>query len=65
MKSEKLNTQAQQRGAVVQGRSLPPIPAPVSQYLCDDHEFFRPVRDDMLVENDGTNFPRSVGMQCW
>ncbi|MDR1291074.1 MAG: hypothetical protein LBK06_07735 [Planctomycetaceae bacterium] len=30
LKSEELNTQAQQRGAVVQGRSLPPIPAPVS-----------------------------------
>ncbi|MDR1290616.1 MAG: hypothetical protein LBK06_05390 [Planctomycetaceae bacterium] len=30
LKSEKLNTQAQQRGAIVQGRSLPPIPAPVS-----------------------------------
>jgi DUF1680 family protein len=29
LKSEKLNTQAQQRGAVVQGRSLPPIPATV------------------------------------
>jgi hypothetical protein len=29
LKSEKLNTQAQQRGAIVQGRSLPPIPAPV------------------------------------
>ncbi|MDR1290734.1 MAG: FAD:protein FMN transferase [Planctomycetaceae bacterium] len=29
LKSEKLNTQAQQHGAVVQGRSLPPIPAPV------------------------------------
>jgi hypothetical protein len=25
----------------------------------------RPVRDDMLVENDGTNCPRPVGMQCW
>jgi hypothetical protein len=25
----------------------------------------RPVRDDMLVENDGTNFTRPVGMQCW
>jgi chorismate dehydratase len=32
LKSEKLNTQAQQRGAIVQGRSLPPIPAPVYQY---------------------------------
>jgi hypothetical protein len=30
-----------------------------------DHEFFRPVGDDMLVENDGINFPRPVGMQCW
>jgi hypothetical protein len=25
----------------------------------------RPVRDDMLVENDGTNCLRPVGMQCW
>jgi hypothetical protein len=25
----------------------------------------RPVRDDMLVENDRINFPRPVGMQCW
>ncbi|MDR1291515.1 MAG: hypothetical protein LBK06_09970, partial [Planctomycetaceae bacterium] len=33
LKSEKLNTQAQQRGAVVQGRSLPPIPAPVYNKL--------------------------------
>ncbi|MDR1290316.1 MAG: glycosyltransferase family 39 protein [Planctomycetaceae bacterium] len=31
LKSKNLNTQAQQRGAVVQGRSLPPIPAPVYQ----------------------------------
>ncbi|MDR1480212.1 MAG: hypothetical protein LBJ00_14850 [Planctomycetaceae bacterium] len=30
MKFPKLNTQAQQREAVVQGRSLPPIPASVS-----------------------------------
>jgi hypothetical protein len=30
-----------------------------------DHEIFRPVRDDMLVENDVTNFPRPVGMLCW
>ncbi|MDR1291098.1 MAG: hypothetical protein LBK06_07855 [Planctomycetaceae bacterium] len=29
LKSEKLNTQSQQRGTIVQGRSLPPIPAPV------------------------------------
>jgi hypothetical protein len=29
LKSEKLNTQSQQRGAIVQGQSLPPIPAPV------------------------------------
>ncbi|MDR1291683.1 MAG: glycosyltransferase family 39 protein [Planctomycetaceae bacterium] len=34
LKSEKLNTQAQQRGAIVQGRSLPPIPAPV-YVLCE------------------------------
>jgi hypothetical protein len=26
---------------------------------------FRPVRDDMLVENDVTNRLRPVGMQCW
>jgi hypothetical protein len=25
----------------------------------------RPVRDEMLVENDETNYPRPVGMQCW
>jgi hypothetical protein len=25
----------------------------------------RPVRDDMLVENDETNCTRPVGMQCW
>jgi hypothetical protein len=30
-----------------------------------DYEIFRPVRDDMLVENDVTNCPRPVGMQCW
>jgi hypothetical protein len=30
-----------------------------------DNEFFRPVRDDMLVENDVTNCPRPVGMLCW
>jgi hypothetical protein len=30
-----------------------------------DYEFFRPVRDDMLVENNVTNYPRPVGMQCW
>jgi hypothetical protein len=33
LKSEKLNTQSQQRGAIVQGRSLPPIPAPVYEQL--------------------------------
>jgi hypothetical protein len=31
LKFLKLNTEAQQREAVVQGRSLPPIPAPVYQ----------------------------------
>jgi hypothetical protein len=30
-----------------------------------DYEFFRPVRDDMLVENDVTNCLRPVGMLCW
>ncbi|MDR1290332.1 MAG: hypothetical protein LBK06_03935 [Planctomycetaceae bacterium] len=34
LNSEKPNTQSQQRGAIVQGRSLPPIPASV--YLIDD-----------------------------
>ncbi|MDR1290237.1 MAG: hypothetical protein LBK06_03455 [Planctomycetaceae bacterium] len=29
LKFAKLNTAAQQRGAIAQGRSLPPIPAPV------------------------------------
>ncbi|MDR1291593.1 MAG: KamA family radical SAM protein [Planctomycetaceae bacterium] len=33
LKSEKLNTQAQQRGTIVQGRSLPSIPAPVYPLL--------------------------------
>ncbi|MDR1290215.1 MAG: hypothetical protein LBK06_03345 [Planctomycetaceae bacterium] len=87
LKFVKLNTAAQQRGAVVQGRSLPPIPAPVySCYARDGKSWFcrriinrlqgficvgipslrlRPVRDDMLVENDRTNFPRPVGMLCW
>ncbi|MDR1291428.1 MAG: 3-phosphoshikimate 1-carboxyvinyltransferase [Planctomycetaceae bacterium] len=38
LKTEKLNTAAQQRGAVVQGRSLPPIPAPV---YGEDFKLFR------------------------
>ncbi|MDR1478054.1 MAG: hypothetical protein LBJ00_03845 [Planctomycetaceae bacterium] len=33
LKFLKLNTQAQQREAVVQGRSLPPIPASVYAYI--------------------------------
>jgi hypothetical protein len=33
--------------------------------LCFRWFRLRPVRDDMLVENDVTNFPRPVGMQCW
>ncbi|MDR1478937.1 MAG: hypothetical protein LBJ00_08340 [Planctomycetaceae bacterium] len=35
MKFPKLNTQAQQREAVVQGRCLPPIPASVYLFFAD------------------------------
>jgi hypothetical protein len=33
LKFTKLNTAAQQRGAIAQGRSLPPIPASVSRIV--------------------------------
>ncbi|MDR1052865.1 MAG: hypothetical protein LBL39_01710 [Planctomycetaceae bacterium] len=34
-------------------------------YLLRYNKFFRPVRDEMLVENNTTNYTRPVGMQCW
>ncbi|MDR1290671.1 MAG: nucleotidyltransferase substrate binding protein [Planctomycetaceae bacterium] len=57
LKFEELNTAAQQRGAVVQGRSLPPIPASVYQgqtFITGSRDATREAFNRNLIEDGET-----------